>query len=149
MKTTIAINGACGRMGQRILELAREDANLKLGAALELPDHPDQGRDVGEVWTFSAASDRRRSGPAMVLASSSDKTIVTVAATSAMRSTPQRLVATIESISPVWIPIRTRRSTPSGHASPAIARCASLAAATASSGRRKITKNESPSVDCS
>lgn len=49
MKTTIAVNGACGRMGLRILELAREDADLVIGAALESADHPLQGRDIGEI----------------------------------------------------------------------------------------------------
>jgi 4-hydroxy-tetrahydrodipicolinate reductase len=49
MKTTIGVNGACGRMGQRILALAREDKDLTLGAALEAAGHPQLGRDVGEV----------------------------------------------------------------------------------------------------
>ena len=49
MKTTICINGACGRMGQRIVQLAREDKHLTLGAALEMPGHPQQGRDIGEI----------------------------------------------------------------------------------------------------
>jgi 4-hydroxy-tetrahydrodipicolinate reductase len=49
MKTIIGLNGACGRMGQRILQLAHEDKSLTLGAALESPGHPALGRDVGEV----------------------------------------------------------------------------------------------------
>jgi len=49
MRTVIGINGACGRMGQRLVHLAREDPALTLGAALEAPAHPQQGRDVGEV----------------------------------------------------------------------------------------------------
>jgi 4-hydroxy-tetrahydrodipicolinate reductase len=49
MKTLIAVNGACGRMGQRIVQLALEDKALKLAAALDAPGHPQQGRDVGEV----------------------------------------------------------------------------------------------------
>jgi 4-hydroxy-tetrahydrodipicolinate reductase len=49
MKTTIGINGACGRMGQRLIHLAHEDAGLALGAALEAPGHPRQGQDIGEV----------------------------------------------------------------------------------------------------
>src|SRR5262245_27048575 len=49
MKTVIAINGAAGRMGQRLIHLAREDADLALGAALESPGHPLLGRDAGEV----------------------------------------------------------------------------------------------------
>src|SRR5262245_44919917 len=49
MKTTIAVNGACGRMGQRIVQLAHEDKELQLGAVLDAPNHPQQGKDIGEV----------------------------------------------------------------------------------------------------
>ncbi len=49
MKTTIGINGACGRMGKRILQLAHEDRALQIVAALDAPQHPDHGRDAGEV----------------------------------------------------------------------------------------------------
>jgi 4-hydroxy-tetrahydrodipicolinate reductase len=36
-------------MGQRLVQLAREDKDLQLGAALETPGHPQLGRDIGEV----------------------------------------------------------------------------------------------------
>jgi len=49
MKTTIAVNGACGRMGQRIVQLAHEDNELHLAAALDARNHPHQGKDIGEV----------------------------------------------------------------------------------------------------
>ena len=49
MKTTIGINGAAGRMGQRLVHLANEDPELKVGAALESPGHPRLGQDAGEV----------------------------------------------------------------------------------------------------
>jgi 4-hydroxy-tetrahydrodipicolinate reductase len=49
MKTIIGINGACGRMGQRLVTLAREDKDLALGLALEAPGQPQLGHDVGEV----------------------------------------------------------------------------------------------------
>jgi 4-hydroxy-tetrahydrodipicolinate reductase len=49
MKTTIGVNGSCGRMGQRVVQLAHEDKSLAVAAALESPHHPDQGRDIGEV----------------------------------------------------------------------------------------------------
>jgi 4-hydroxy-tetrahydrodipicolinate reductase len=49
MRTVIGINGACGRMGQRLVHLAHEDPALTIGAALESPSHPQQGRDIGEV----------------------------------------------------------------------------------------------------
>src|SRR4051794_1805045 len=54
MKTVIAVNGACGRMGQRIVQLAREDKDLQLGAALDMPGHPQLGRDIGEVAGMGA-----------------------------------------------------------------------------------------------
>jgi 4-hydroxy-tetrahydrodipicolinate reductase len=49
MKTLIGVNGACGRMGLRIIQLAHEDKDLTVAAALETPGHPQQGRDIGEV----------------------------------------------------------------------------------------------------
>jgi 4-hydroxy-tetrahydrodipicolinate reductase len=49
MKTHIAVNGAAGRMGQRLVHLAQEDRGLALVAALEAPGHPRLGQDAGEV----------------------------------------------------------------------------------------------------
>ena len=49
MKTHIAINGAAGRMGQRLVTLCRQDPELVLAAALEAPGSPLVGRDIGEV----------------------------------------------------------------------------------------------------
>lgn len=49
MKTHIGVNGACGRMGQRIIQLAHDDKSLHIVAALEPPGHPHLGRDIGEV----------------------------------------------------------------------------------------------------
>lgn len=49
MKTHIAINGACGRMGQRLVALAAEDAALQVVAAVDSPKHPRAGQDAGEV----------------------------------------------------------------------------------------------------
>ena len=49
MKTHIAINGACGRMGQRLVALAQEDSELRVIAAADWAGHPHQGRDAGEL----------------------------------------------------------------------------------------------------
>jgi 4-hydroxy-tetrahydrodipicolinate reductase len=49
MKTVIGINGAAGRMGQRLVALAHDDKALSLGLALESPNHPKLGQDAGEV----------------------------------------------------------------------------------------------------
>jgi 4-hydroxy-tetrahydrodipicolinate reductase len=48
-KIILGINGAAGRMGQRLVALAAEDKELTLGAALESPGHPRLGQDAGEV----------------------------------------------------------------------------------------------------
>ncbi len=49
METIVGINGAAGRMGQRLVALAHEDPELRLGAALEAASSPQLGRDAGEV----------------------------------------------------------------------------------------------------
>src|SRR5262245_50926060 len=49
MKIHIAINGACGRMGQRMISLAKEDPQLQLVAAIDAATNPLQGKDAGEV----------------------------------------------------------------------------------------------------
>lgn len=54
MKTMIAVNGACGRMGLRIVQLAREDKDLHLAAALEVTGHPKLGLDIGEAAGLGA-----------------------------------------------------------------------------------------------
>ena len=49
MKITIAIHGACGRMGQRLIALAKDDPALQVVAAIDAPGHPNIGRDSGEL----------------------------------------------------------------------------------------------------
>lgn len=49
MATRIAIAGAAGRMGRRIMALASADAKFKLAAALEGSGSPMLGRDAGEL----------------------------------------------------------------------------------------------------
>src|SRR5687767_10200013 len=45
----IAILGAAGRMGQRLVVLSRNDGNFTLSSAIERPDHPSLNKDVGEI----------------------------------------------------------------------------------------------------
>ena len=45
----IAVTGAAGRMGMRLVALSREYPTMKLSAATERPGHAAQGTDVGEV----------------------------------------------------------------------------------------------------
>lgn len=49
MKTRIGVHGACGRMGQRIVSLVHEDADLQVAAAIEIAKHPRIGSDIGEL----------------------------------------------------------------------------------------------------
>lgn len=47
MKPRLIINGAAGRMGRRITALAVESGRFDIIAAVDSPDHPDIGTDVG------------------------------------------------------------------------------------------------------
>jgi len=47
--TNIAILGAAGRMGQRLIALAKAQGDFKIVAAIERPDHPQLSRDCGEI----------------------------------------------------------------------------------------------------
>ncbi len=49
MKLSIGVNGACGRMGRRVIDVAHADPEVTLAAATDMPEHPLQGRDAGEV----------------------------------------------------------------------------------------------------
>jgi 4-hydroxy-tetrahydrodipicolinate reductase len=45
----IAVSGAAGRMGRRILALAHEHADCEISGALEAPGNPFLGKDAGEL----------------------------------------------------------------------------------------------------
>ncbi len=47
--TRLAIHGAAGRMGQRLVALGAADSALTIAAALESDGHPELGRDAGTV----------------------------------------------------------------------------------------------------
>lgn len=44
---SIAIHGAAGRMGRRLVALAASDHDLRVVAAVDSPTHPDIGKDAG------------------------------------------------------------------------------------------------------
>lgn len=46
---TVAIHGACGRMGRRLIEMTLDAPDLDLIAAIDRAGTPDDGRDVGEM----------------------------------------------------------------------------------------------------
>jgi 4-hydroxy-tetrahydrodipicolinate reductase len=47
MPVKICLAGVAGRMGQRLLALAREDPELEIRGAFEHPQHPWAGKDLG------------------------------------------------------------------------------------------------------
>ena len=53
MGIKLAVIGAGGRMGRRILSLAIESGRFDIAAAIEKPDHPDIGKDFGLVGVSS------------------------------------------------------------------------------------------------
>lgn len=54
-KYRIAVHGAAGRMGRRLLALTLAAPDLELGAALEIENHSDIGRDAGELVGLESA----------------------------------------------------------------------------------------------
>src|SRR5579872_201570 len=48
-KIKLGVNGAGGRMGQRIVALAHADPLLTVAAAFEAPQSPHIGKDAGEL----------------------------------------------------------------------------------------------------
>lgn len=49
MPIKIAIHGAAGRMGQRLVALASADAQLQVVAAIDAPNNPRAGQDAGLI----------------------------------------------------------------------------------------------------
>jgi 4-hydroxy-tetrahydrodipicolinate reductase len=45
----LVVAGAAGRMGGRVIALARDAVDLRVSGAFERPGHPQLGRDAGEV----------------------------------------------------------------------------------------------------
>jgi 4-hydroxy-tetrahydrodipicolinate reductase len=50
----LAVHGAAGRMGQRLVALSSVDRDLTLVAALDAPRHPRLGEDAGEITGVGA-----------------------------------------------------------------------------------------------
>ena len=55
--TKIAIHGAAGRMGQRLLALATDDEALTVVAAMEAPGHAHLGQDAGTIAGVGVCQD--------------------------------------------------------------------------------------------
>ena len=52
----VIVNGACGRMGKRIINLLSDQKDLQLCGAVEIPSHPDIGKDVWAVMGTKVSS---------------------------------------------------------------------------------------------
>src|SRR5688500_12604355 len=50
----LAITGSAGRMGQRLIALAKQDGGFHIVGAVERPEHAAQARDAGEVAGIGA-----------------------------------------------------------------------------------------------
>lgn len=46
---SIAITGAAGRMGGRLIAVVRQDGGFEIVGAIERPEHPAQAQDAGEI----------------------------------------------------------------------------------------------------
>ena len=51
---SIAVHGAAGRMGQRLVTLISQDEDAVVAAAMEMPGHPRIGCDAGEMTGLGA-----------------------------------------------------------------------------------------------
>jgi len=120
--TSIAIHGAAGRMGRRLVALASTDAQLRVVAAVDSPTHPEIGRDagvlagvkelgvplVGSLWTVKPEAVIDFSIPAAaeaVTAACVSARIPLVMATTAITETQKdHLRAAAKTIPVVWSP---------------------------------------------
>ena len=48
MKTKVIVVGAAGRMGKRFIALSTESGEFDIAGAVEMPGHPDLGKDAGQ-----------------------------------------------------------------------------------------------------
>lgn len=68
--TSIAILGACGRMGRRLVALTLADASLALAAATESAEHPLVGQNAAAIAGASATGAASEAELAVTIASS-------------------------------------------------------------------------------
>jgi 4-hydroxy-tetrahydrodipicolinate reductase len=66
----VLVFGALGRMGSQVVQLVHEEPGLALTGAIERPDHPDLGRDVGEVLRLGPMEIEVSSNPGNALSAS-------------------------------------------------------------------------------
>jgi 4-hydroxy-tetrahydrodipicolinate reductase len=120
-RTQLAINGAAGRMGRRLIALSVSDPELELAAAMECPGHPELGTDAGTLAAvgplgvpltlgLDAAADlvidfSVPDGTAAIVAICLQRKIPLVAATTGLNDAQQAMVrSAAETIPIVWAP---------------------------------------------
>jgi 4-hydroxy-tetrahydrodipicolinate reductase len=54
MSVQLAIHGAAGRMGKRLIALGQQDSNFRIVAAIDSPTNPQLGQDAGQLAGISA-----------------------------------------------------------------------------------------------
>ena len=64
----LVIAGAAGRMGQAVLREAQKTHGVKVVAGLESADHPQQGKDLGQIAGMHDVGARLEADPLSVLA---------------------------------------------------------------------------------
>ncbi len=64
----LAVAGAAGRMGGRILTLASADEDFRVTGALEHPDHPHLGQDIGQYLGLKPLGVKVEADPEKVFA---------------------------------------------------------------------------------
>lgn len=121
MAIRLAINGAAGRMGQRLIALASADAELCVAAALEHAAHPQLGSDAGAlagVGTLSVPLSTQLTEPVDVVIDFSvpkatqgivelclEKKLPLVVATTGLEpEVKQRIVAASQQVPVLWSP---------------------------------------------
>ena len=120
-KKKIAINGAAGRMGQRLVALGAADEGLEIVAAVEYAEHPQIGQDAGivagagelglplqpalvgdadSVIDFSSPL-----GASVIVAACAEKKVPLVMATTGLSDDQQQAVRDLsETVPVVWAP---------------------------------------------
>jgi 4-hydroxy-tetrahydrodipicolinate reductase len=75
----LAISGCLGRMGQRIIALAKEDREFKIGCLLENPSHPQINQQIDGI-TVSGDNDALKGSEVLIEFTSPEATLINLEA---------------------------------------------------------------------
>jgi len=94
----VGINGACGRMGQRIVALTHADPELEVSIALEASASPHIGEDIGEICGLGAigvpVTDKLNPHPDMIIDFSVPEGLMSILPQCAERQIPMVIATT-------------------------------------------------------